>query len=173
MKNIHIVIKDNFALFFVNIITAAVDGYDAGEIFDLETVDCFAEQIGKSNERAFSYRVSVKCSRTADSGKIYGMIFDDGGTHFLAAFAFADHAFESRRKQAGGERVHACARRRAAAAAGFAAGSRAGTRIIDSLSLVIEWKRNAAVQHFADAFMSTVASSQNGSGKQHAFTRPQ
>ena len=59
-----------FSRFFVNVVSVAVDGDDAGEVGNLKAVDGFAEQIGKSDERTFSDRVAVKCARASDGGKV-------------------------------------------------------------------------------------------------------
>ena len=144
-------------LFFIDTVSAAVYGYDAGEILDLETVDCFAEQIGESDERTFSDRVSVKRARAADGGKIDCMIFNDRSAHFVAAFAFADHAFQSQVKKARGKGIHARAGGRAAASARFSCGCRAGAGIVNRFADKGKRKGCTVVEKLANAFVCAIA----------------
>ena len=165
MKDIHI-IKNNFSgLFFIDAVAAAVDGYDAGEIFDLETVDCFAEQIGESNECTFSDRVSVKRTRAADGGKIDGVIFDDGSADFVTAFTFADHGFQAQVKKARGKGVHARAGGRAAASARFPCGCGTGTGVINRFADKGKRKGCTLVEKLANAFVRAIAAGENGAGE--------
>lgn len=156
-------------LFFIDTVSAAVYGYNAGEILDLETVDCFAEQIGESDERTFSDRVSVKRARAADGGKIDGMIFDDRITNFVAAFAFADHAFQSQVKKARGKGIHARAGGRAAASARFSCGCRAGAGIVNRFADKGKRKGCTVVEKLANAFVCAIAAGENGAGEQNTF----
>ena len=73
----------------------AVDGDDAGEVFDGEAVDRFAQKVGEGDELAFLHGVSVQRARPADRGEVDGAVPHDRLADGVAALALADHAAQT------------------------------------------------------------------------------
>jgi hypothetical protein len=98
------------------------------------------------------------------------MVSAEGVTDFFRAVSFPDRGFDTMRKQAGCEGVHARTGCRTGGADDPSGRGRSGTNIINHLTGKIERKGEIFVKQFEKTQMSHITSGVHGTTKQGSIT---